>query len=164
LILVDEHDNEVGNASREECHRGFGIRHRAFVLFIENNLSEVLLQRRSPNKLGGGRWDVSAASHVRRGEDYETAIVRCVAHELGIVQPVAWRRTLSYVYTESLGERSENEFCALFWGKYDGALCPNSVELDELRWVRFADLSGSIRTDPARYTRWLQEAVIRLAN
>lgn len=132
------------------------------MLLVENGRDEVLLQRRSQSKLGGGRWDVSATSHVRRSETYEMAIARCAAHELGIGQPLAWRRVLSYVYTERLGEWSENEFCSLFAGRYDGPLSPNFTELEELRWVRLADLASEIRVDPVQYTGWLREAVIRL--
>jgi len=129
---------------------------------IENGRGEVLLQRRGRSKLGGGRWDASATSHVRKGETYESAISRCAAHELGIGQPVAWRRVLSFVYTERLGDSSENEFCALFAGRYDGLLRPNHAELDELRWVRLADLATEIRADPAQYTEWLKEATARM--
>ena len=163
MILVDDHDNEVGTASREQCHRGSGLRHRAFVLFIENSRDEVLLQWRRHSKLGGGRWDVSATSHVRKGETYETAIARCVMHELGIALPIVWRRVLSYVYAERLGDRSENEFCWLFAGRYDGSLRPNDAELGELRWVRLADLGSEIRADPMQYTAWLREAASHLA-
>ena len=163
LILVDDHDNEVGFADRDQCHRGAGLRHRAFVLLIENDREEVLLQWRRSRKLGGGRWDVSATSHVRRGETYEAAIARCVRHELGIAERVTWRRVGSYVYTERLGDWSENEFCWLFAGSYSGVMAPNYDELDELKWVRRADLSSEIQTDAARYTAWLKEAVAQLA-
>ena len=139
-----------------------GLRHRAFVLLLENEQGDILIQRRSSRKLGGGRWDVSAASHVRRGETYETAITRCIAHELGVGQPIAWRRILSYVYTEHLGEYSENEFCVLFVGDYDGLLRPNHDELDELRWVHLPNLVSEIRDLPVQYTGWLKETVARL--
>jgi isopentenyl-diphosphate delta-isomerase len=161
LILVDEHDNEIGTASREECHRGSGLRHRAFVVLIENDRAELLLQRRCGSKLGGDRWDVSATSHVRSGETYESAILRCVRHELGIVERVAWHPVLSYIYEERLGDASENEFCLLYSGRYTGALQPNYSELTALRWVRLSDLADEIRADPLLYTSWLKEAVIR---
>lgn len=164
MILVDDQDNEVGSASREACHRGSGLRHRAFVLFIENERDEILLQWRCRTKLGGGRWDVSATSHVRKGESYESAISRCAMHELGIEQPVTWRRVLSYVYTERLGDWSENEFCWLIAGRYDGSLRPNYAELSELKWVCLADLESEIRADPVRYTGWLKEAAGHLAS
>ena len=163
MILVDDHDNEVGTATRERCHRGSGLRHRAFVLLIDNGRGDVLLQWRQPTKLGGGRWDVSATSHVRRGETYDAAISRCVRHELGIAASIAWTRVNAYVYTERLGDCSENEFCCLFIGRYDGAMSPNYAELGGVRWVRLADLAGEIRVDTAPYTAWLREAVAHLA-
>ena len=42
-------------------------------------------------------------------------------------------------------------------------MAPNYDELDELKWVRRADLSSEIQTDAARYTAWLKEAVAQLA-
>jgi isopentenyldiphosphate isomerase len=131
-------------------------------VLIDNGRGEVLLQRRGRAKLGGERWDVSAASHVRTGETYETAIGRCVLHELGIEQVVPWQSMVSYVYTERIGDHSENEFCRLFTGRYDGPLRPNPSELDELSWVRLADLVAKVRANPTPYTSWLREAVIRL--
>lgn len=36
LILCDEQGNPIGKATIEECHRGEGKRHLAFVIFIFN--------------------------------------------------------------------------------------------------------------------------------
>tara|TARA_B100000408_G_scaffold36980_1_gene27877 strand:+ start:111 stop:392 length:282 start_codon:yes stop_codon:yes gene_type:complete len=37
LILVDRQDNELGVASKAECHTGSGLLHRAFSIFIFNS-------------------------------------------------------------------------------------------------------------------------------
>jgi isopentenyl-diphosphate delta-isomerase len=163
LILVDECDNALGTADRETCHRGAGIRHRAFVLWIENARRDVLLQWRLPRKLGGGRWDVSATSHVRHGETYEAAVARCAQHELGITAAVPWRRVVSYVYTEALGDHSENEFCWLFAGEYLGPIRINELEIGAVQWVTTGALAAGIRAAPDQYTGWLRAAVAQLA-
>jgi isopentenyl-diphosphate delta-isomerase len=162
LILVDERGNQIGTASREECHAGGGMRHRAFVVFLFNRRGEVLIQRRSQRKLGGGRWDVSATSHVRDGESYQQAIERCLCHELAIERPPPTERILSYTYVERFDGFAENEHCALFVASYDGEIQPNPIEVDGVRWAPLADLER--KTDPREgldFTRWFREAMRR---
>jgi len=162
LILVDEAGNPIGTASREDCHEGGGLRHRAFVVFLFNRRGEVLIQRRSERKLGGGRWDVSATSHVRAGESYEEAIARCLRHELGIDSAPPAERILSYSYVELFDGRAENEHCALFISRYDGEIRPNPVEMDGVRWVPLNDLEREVGPpEEAGFTRWFREAMDR---
>jgi isopentenyl-diphosphate delta-isomerase len=68
LILVDDNDNEKGLDTKENCHKGNGLRHRAFgILLFEGE--RLLLQKRSSKKLlWPGYWDLSIASHVHYGE------------------------------------------------------------------------------------------------
>src|SRR5436853_404501 len=76
LIRVDDKDNQVGTDTRENCHLGRGLRHRAYVVFLFHG-GELLLQRRSREKLlWPGYWDVSYTSHVYPGETYFEAALR----------------------------------------------------------------------------------------
>ena len=69
LILVDEHDREIGFRSKADCHTGKGVLHRAFSIFVFNSDNELLLQQRSPSKLlWPGYWSNTCCSHPRRGE------------------------------------------------------------------------------------------------
>jgi len=161
LILVDEFDNQVGTATRSDCHAGRGLRHRAFVIFLFDSDDRVLLQLRSDDKLGGGCWDVSAASHVRNGESYESAIARCLRHELGLSRHGYLRRVLSYVYREPLGERAENEYCVLYTASLDAPVTPNPEEIDAIRFEEMRRVARDVTSNPEGYTRWLREAVDR---
>jgi len=40
LILVDAQDREVGHADKWSCHQGEGVLHRAFSIFVFNDLGE----------------------------------------------------------------------------------------------------------------------------
>lgn len=54
-ILVDACDQNVGNASKRDCHKveGDKIRlHRAFSVFLFNKEGDMLLQKRSSHKVG----------------------------------------------------------------------------------------------------------------
>lgn len=157
LILVDDNDNELGYASREECHTGRGKRHRAFVIFLFNDKKELLVQFRAARKLGGSRWDVSCTSHVWKGETYDTAAERCMKVELGINAPV--KKILSYIYEELYKDHAENEYCSLLIGRYNGPIYPNRQEMDKIEWVRPRDLENSIRSKPEESTKWLRIAL-----
>ena len=50
LILVDEHDNEVGSLNKVLCHDGDGKLHRAFSLFVFDAEGQLLLQQRGAGK------------------------------------------------------------------------------------------------------------------
>lgn len=51
LILVDKVDRIMGFERRGKCHEGEGLLHRAFYIFLFNDRNELLLQKRSANKL-----------------------------------------------------------------------------------------------------------------
>jgi len=50
LILVDEADRRLGHLSKDLCHEGRGVLHRAFSLLIFNGRGELLVQQRAPAK------------------------------------------------------------------------------------------------------------------
>ncbi|MDH3468536.1 MAG: isopentenyl-diphosphate delta-isomerase, partial [Gammaproteobacteria bacterium] len=83
LILVDEHDNEIGHMSKDECHIGDGQLHRAFSLFVFNSEGELLLQQRSKQKhLWPLYWANSCCSHPRHGESMDDAVRRRTASSM----------------------------------------------------------------------------------
>ncbi len=161
LILVDDFGHRSGTAERVDCHIGQGMRHRAFVTFLSDSNGSLLIQKRQTHKLGGGRWDVSATSHVRSNETFAAAIRRCLAHELGITQAISSAYLLSYTYIEHLGSHAENEFCSLFRISYYGEIIANPDELIEHRWVPVAQLTEWYRSDSKLFTQWFGEAFER---
>ena len=82
LILVDDHDREIGYKGKADCHTGKGVLHRAFSIFVFNRDNELLLQQRSPSKmLWPGYWSNTCCSHPRRGETMERSEERRVGKE-----------------------------------------------------------------------------------
>jgi isopentenyl-diphosphate delta-isomerase len=135
LIVVDEADNVVGYASREECHRWPGRLHRAIALLIENGRGELLMQRRRSG-LWDGFWDVTGATHPLHldegDESYETAARRCLRDEWGVEAPLAL--AFAFVYAEQHGQAGERERCLLFRGRHDGPLRLNPARGYGHRW------------------------------
>ena len=68
LILVDEHDNEIGFIKKNEAHQK-GMLHRAISVFVFNSKDEWLLQRRALNKYhSDGLWTNTCCSHPLPGK------------------------------------------------------------------------------------------------
>lgn len=83
ILIVDEHDNPIGAASKEEAWRE-GLWHRIVHVVVEDEQGRILLQKRSKRmELQPGRWTDSASGHVDAAEAYETAARREYCEELG---------------------------------------------------------------------------------
>mgnify|MGYP003348202075 CR=1 FL=1 len=74
LILVDSEDRDLGFLSKEECHRGAGVLHRAFSVFLVNPHGEVLLQQRSGREVSSNEIGELVLLQLR--EMSEVAYVR----------------------------------------------------------------------------------------
>ena len=163
LILVDEKDNALGYDTRENCHLGEGRMHRAFVVFLFNSKKELLVQKRSSQKLlWPSYWDVSATSHVLRDEEYLSAAARALKNELGITS-ARLRRVLDFTYVAPFGKYSENEYCVLLVDDYDGSVNPNQDEVAAIRYNSLEDLRRDMRAKPDDYTPWFKIAVHRFS-
>lgn len=138
------------------------MRHRAFVIFVISSDGRILVQKRARCKLGGGRWDVSATSHVRVHETYAAAISRCLQHELGIVAALRPEYRLAYNYHQQLGGSAENEHCSLFLLKHDGVVRVNASEIDEIRWIKYTELNDWFEQDEDQFTCWFAQAFHRM--
>ena len=160
LVLVDDNDKELGLDTRENCHRGNGRRHRAFVVFLFKE-DKMLLQRRSmKKKLWPGYWDVSVTSHVYKGETYENAGIRRTRQELN-AEVGSLRRVLDYTYFAKFGDYAENEFCVLLIGDLAGTVKPNPDEIMETKYVTVRELGEDMAKNPDVYTPWFKIAFER---
>ena len=156
LILVDRQDNELGFASKAECHTGSGLLHRAFSIFIFNSSGQVLLQQRSQAKeLWNLYWSNSCCSHPRQGEGIENAAHRRVMEELSIDCELHY--LYKFFYQEPFEQKgSEHELCSVFVGRHDGKVSININEIADWKFIDTKELSRSIDQCPEKYTPWLQ--------
>ncbi len=156
LILVDESDNELGSLSKQQCHDGEGILHRAFSLFVFNADGELLLQKRGADKrLWPLFWSNSCCSHPRKGESMEVATRRRLREELGIDATLEFAYKFSYrAQFGDLG--SENEMCSVFLGKTNQAYSANENEIADVRYVSREVLQDEFRENPEQFTPWFK--------
>lgn len=164
LLLVDENDKPTGlYVERSLCHKGKGLRHRAFVLVLYNKKGEVLLQKRK-HQLWDGYWDISATTHVLHlptgDETYQQAAARCLKRELGIkVKDLEQVGGFTYYAKNPSGDEAgknycENEYCAILVGQYDKEITSNPRVIYEHAWVPYYKVYEKLPT----YTPWAQLA------
>ena len=156
LVLVDEHDREIGAETKHACHEGEGLLHRAFSIFIFNTHDELLLQRRSDQKpLWPNYWSNTCCSHPRQGESMEEAVRRRLAEELGIRTPLTYLYKFQYhAKYDSVG--SEREYCWVYYGRYEGEPDVNLNEIADWRYVDVDDLDTEFANSPDHFTPWLK--------
>ena len=156
LILVDEQDNVIGHDSKDNVHRGNGLLHRAFSIFLFDGPERVLLHRRSPKKpLWPGFWTNSCCSHPRRGEDYECAARRRLLEELGVAAELSW--LYQFQYAASFGSRgAERDLCAVLIGDLDrpDSVRANRNEVQEWGWFACEEVDSWVQRHPGQFTPW----------
>lgn len=148
LILVDEHDRELGVLSKGECHDGEGILHRAFSVFLFDDQGRLLIQQRAPGKrLWPGYWANSCCSHPRAGETMAEATARRVEEELGVVTDLEFIYKFRYqARYKDLG--SEHELCWVYLGNTrPEQVQPNPEEIAAWRFLPATEVD-SLVADP----------------
>lgn len=156
VLLVDEKDNLLGYAPREEAHSGRGKHHRAFVTLIFDKDNNVIIHRRK-HKLFDGLWDLTAISHPLhingKDESYQEASDRALLKEMGI-RHVSVTKKGFFNYIAFDGKNCENEYCAILVGKYDGLYKPNNLEVYVAKKVKLEEFMKDISENPKKYTPW----------
>ena len=84
VILVDKNDNEVGLEEKITAHKK-KLLHRAFSIFLFNKSSEILLQKRAPNKYHSGNlWTNTCCSHPLPNISLLESAKKRLVEEMGI--------------------------------------------------------------------------------
>jgi len=157
LIVVDENDNILDYKLKADCHRGDGILHRAFSLFIFTSDKELILQQRSSQKLLWPLfWSNTCCSHPRKGEEMNRAINRRLKEELGLTSDLKF--LFKFQYQANFGKiGAENEICSVFIGKSDARVVENKNEIAGWRLISVPDLTRDISDIPGQFTPWLKK-------
>lgn len=159
LVCVDDDDVALYPLAKVDCHKGDGVLHRAFSVFLLDATGRILLQRRSALKpLWPGFWSNSCCSHPRWMEPLELAVDRRLAEELGVRAKVELLH--SFIYHARFGDvGSEREFCHVFLGTLDSAeVRPDPAEISAVRWAARAEIDAEIASAAHVFTPWfLQE-------
>ena len=148
-LVVDENDKIIDSVRKIDCHRGKGIRHRAFSVLIFDSEDRLLMQQRSIEKITfPGIWANSCCSHPldienENGDEIEGVIhasKRKMFQELGIPEEVSSRWDYNHIGRFEYSCRWDDE-----WIEH---------EIDHVLIVR-ASPELSINENEIMDTRWL---------
>lgn len=132
IVIVDEQNNEIGSATRQEM-RARNLPHRATFILVFNSAGQLFVQQRTTRKdIYPGYYDAVCGGVVQEGETYEVSAVRELAEELGI-------RDTECTTLFDFSFREKNNFV---WGRaysciYDGAI---TLQEEEVAWGSFLSL------------------------
>lgn len=158
VILVDEHDREVGTMEKMEAHQK-GLLHRAFSVVLFNNKGELLLQKRADGKYhSAGLWTNTCCSHPRPGEHMVEAVTRRLKEEMGIEAKPEF--AYSFVYKTTLEHGLiEHELDHVFVGMYNDGPHVNAGEVQDWKYVPLETLQKEIQEHPSHYTYWFKQII-----
>lgn len=155
LILVDEQDREIGSMHKADAHRGSGVLHRAFSLFVFNPAGELLLQQRADAKrLWGGYWSNTCCSHPRRGETLDYAVHRRLREELGFDTALDFLFKFQY-QAQFDADGAEHELCSVYVGRGEGPVRVNPNEIAAVRWIAPDALEREMAVE-THFTPWFR--------
>nr|CAD7569135.1 unnamed protein product [Timema californicum] len=164
-ITVNEKDHAIGNATKRECHQvgknGQLILHRAFSVFIFNSKGDLLLQRRSPQKItfpdcytnaccSHPLYDLEAEREERGASGVRKAAQRRLQHELGIPPQEATPESFHYLtrihyQAGNRGQWGEHEIDYIMILHRDVTLNPNMNECKSCDAEYIGLTTGSLR-------------------
>lgn len=155
VILVDEHDNELGTMEKMEAHRK-GVLHRAFSVLVFNSKGEMLIQKRADCKYhSAGLWTNTCCSHPRPGEQTEAAANRRLNEEMGITARP--EKAFSFIYKTALeGGLIEHELDHVLIATSDQQPRVNQNEAQGWEYVTIPELKTRIVRNPDQFTYWFK--------
>lgn len=164
IIICDNFGNPTGEYVEKEIgHNGDGQHHLAITVLLINPQGQVLLQKRKHQRFDK-LWDLTGATdlyHLEDGKDetFEEATLRCLKNEYGIKEVDNLKNLGGFNYFARWNQHSENEYCVLMVGEYEGEVKMNLEAGYEYKWVNKEDFFQDIEANPHNYTPWAKEAV-----
>lgn len=168
VVLVDEQNNVLGTAPKDEVHTQNTPLHRAFSLFVFNSKKQVLLTKRSlSKKTFPGVWTNAVCGHPAPNESEVDAAKRRLKVELGIKgSDLKGSQGLTLVsdYRYRFADKNgivENEICPILVGFTDNDPTPNHSEVSDWKWMDWREFLKEIKTNSNPYSPWcIEEAAI----
>lgn len=163
VILVNEHDEEVGHMEKMQAHRE-GLLHRAISVILINSKKEILLQQRALHKYHSpGLWSNTCCSHPYPNESTEAAANRRLSEEMGLSSHLEHR--YAFIYKVALEHGlTEHEYDHVFVGYCNQDPTLNSEEVMGYKWMSVDALQTDIAQHPENYTYWFRLLVNKLSH
>jgi isopentenyl-diphosphate Delta-isomerase len=162
VVLVDDHNNELGTSPKDQVHSTHTPLHRGFSLFVFNTKKQLLITRRAhTKKTFPGVWTNTVCGHPGQGESVVDAAKRRLAEEMRI-EGVEVQEVSPYRYRfEDIHGVVENEICPILVAFADIKPKINPKEIADWKWVSWTEFLAEIKQNPKSYSPWcIEEAGI----
>ncbi|HLA55002.1 MAG TPA: isopentenyl-diphosphate Delta-isomerase [Flavobacterium sp.] len=155
VILVNEHDEQIGVMPKLEAHEK-ALLHRAFSVFILNDKNEIMLQQRAHHKYHSPLlWTNTCCSHQREGETSLEAGSRRLFEEMGIKTEL--KELFHFIYKAPFDNGlTEHELDHVLIGYYNGEPNINTEEAESWKWMSIDDVKTGMAANPGIYTVWFK--------
>ena len=155
VILVDEHDNQIGLMPKMEAHEKAQL-HRAFSVFVFNEKNELMLQQRAASKYYSPLlWTNTCCSHQRNGETSLQAGARRLQEEMGFVCDL--EEVFSFIYKAPFENGlTEHELDHILFGNFNDSPTINKDEVADWKWMPLEEVKSDITKNPTIYTAWFK--------
>ncbi len=160
--VVDEHDQVIDRLPRAVVHAR-KLLHRAVHIFVFDDAGRMYVQLRSATKDEYPNCYTSSCSgHVDAGEDYDTAAIRELREELGLVvegivtasaslSDASTANTIERLQKFPAGENTSWEHTMLYRMQTSSPLQPDPEEIAGGDFRSLAEIEQDIAKQPARY-------------
>ena len=155
VILVDEHDKQIGLMPKMEAHEK-AVLHRAFSVFVFNQKGDLMLQQRAAHKYHSPLlWTNTCCSHQRDGETNLEAGKRRLYEEMGFTTPL--KEVFSFIYKAPFDNGlTEHELDHVMVGRFEGNPNINKEEVESYKWMPLEAVQQDIKANPSIYTAWFK--------
>jgi isopentenyl-diphosphate delta-isomerase len=160
VVLVDDDDRVVGTAGKRETHHADTPLHRGFSVFLFNRQGEFLMQQRAfSKKTWPGVWSNSCCGHPMLDETVTAAAARRIEYELGLTAIDLEIALPDFRYRAAKEGVVENELCPVLIGVAHGEPIPNPSEVEQVKWVNWAEFVVSLDDPETDISPWAIEEV-----
>lgn len=165
LDVVNDQDEVIGQAERDEVHRIGLVCRLAYVCFYTAN-REIILQKRSMIKKNDpGKLTTTVSGHVASGQDYLEAAVRETLEETGVEIEANDLTAMGVVRADYVqGDYLSNAMRGLFSYQFDGNISDLKVEDGDgagFVTLPIEELEKQLDTEPEKFATVLTDKVGR---
>jgi len=165
LDVVNDQDEVIGQAERDEVHRIGLVCRLAYVCFYTAN-REIILQKRSITKKNDpGKLTTTVSGHVASGQDYLEAAVRETLEETGVEIEANDLTAMGVVRADYVqGDYLSNAMRGLFSYQFDGNISDLKVEDGDgagFVTLPIEELEKQLDTEPEKFATVLTDKVGR---
>ncbi len=142
--VVDEEDKFVRKATEMEM-REKTLLHRAARIILVNKEGKFLVQKRSKNKeLYPGYWDIGVSETLKSGESYESAAVRGLLEELGLMYISNIQLLHSFIAKLKFRSKQDNVNYKVYEYLCQGKVYVNKDEIEEAKFIPLEEVEKLI--------------------